>query len=178
MSKALVLACLTAALVLAGGAAKASARTADVCPGCPEVAIPQATSDNAKALAKAAFHQKFSDVWNYIEPTMQKAISQSHWLACNTAKPPAPKSVTIQRTAIASSTSVPTVLPLLGKKTVQEVQVRVTFVTPASPSSQFAVEYTFWVQEKSKWYAVWLQDEFNTLKAGKCYLTPQGPELY
>ena len=111
-------------------------------------------------------------------PTYKKAITQSHWQNCQGAHPAAPRSVTIRKISIANSTAVPVSLPLLGHKTVREVQLQVQFTTPAASGTQYALEYTFLLEQSGKWLAVWPAEEYSAYKAGKCYLTPQGPGLY
>ena len=69
-------------------------------------------------------------------------------------------------------------LSLLGHQNVQQIELVVQFTTPAVSGPQLAILYTFWLKQGNKWTAVWLSDEYQSYKAGKCYLTPQGPPLY
>ncbi len=69
-------------------------------------------------------------------------------------------------------------LSLIGRRNVQEIELQVRFTTPAFAGQQLALLYTFWLKEGTTWRAVWLSDEYQAYKAGKCYLTPQGPPLY
>jgi hypothetical protein len=139
---------------------------------------PPAASQLAKELAKASFARKYETLWGYLHPADQKAVSQSHWQHCQGAHPAAPPSVSIRKVSIANSAPVPVTLPLLGHKTVREVQLQIQFTTPAASGTQYALEYTFLLKQGSKWLAVWLADEYAALKAGRCYQTPQGPGLY
>ena len=80
--------------------------------------------------------------------------------------------------AVASATELPIQLSLLGRQNVLEIQLLVHFKGPGAAPPQLAVLYTFWLKQGSTWTAVWLSDEYGAYKAGKCYLTPQGPPLY
>jgi hypothetical protein len=175
--KILLLVGLSAA-ALGAAVIATGARTSVGCAGCPASPAPPVASQLAKNVAKASFGRQYKTVWSYLHPTYQKAISQSHWQRCQGAHPTAPRSVTIKKISIADSTPVPVNLPLLGPQKVQEVSLQVQFKTPATRGLQLALEYTFWLKQNGKWLAVWPAEEYSALKAGKCYLTPQGPGLY
>jgi hypothetical protein len=181
--KILLVACLAAAGVTAAalGARTTNSAGPQTTPqgigGYLAVPYPKEAAQLAKNVAKASFARKYKDVWTYLHPTLQKAVSQTHWQRCQGSHPAAPPSVKVQRVAVASAQKLPTKLPLLGKQSIQEIQLQVQFTRPGQ-GTQYAIEYTFWLQQGKTWHAVWLTDEFSALKAGKCYISPQGPGLY
>jgi hypothetical protein len=130
----------------------------------------------APSIAKAAFARNYDLVWGYLDPTYQKAVTETHWRTCQVSHPAAPPDITITKVSVADTTDLPVVLPLLGHRTVQEIELQVEF--KSSAGTQYAVEYTFWLHEKGIWRAVWLADEYAAYKSGKCYLTPEGPPIY
>ena len=140
--------------------------------------FPSVAAQLAKNVAKASFAHKYDTVWGYLHPTYQKAISQSHWRRCQGAHPAAPASVTVTKVAVANAQKLPTNLPLLGHQNIQEIQLQVRF-TRRGAGTQYAIEYTFWLKQGRKWTAVWLAEEYQALKTGKCYLNQLGqPGLY
>jgi hypothetical protein len=139
---------------------------------------PSVAAQLAKNIARASFAHQYSRVWGYLDPTYRKAISQSHWHRCQGAHPAAPRSVTITNVAVSRATELPIRLSLLGRQNVQEIELLVRFKTPAAPGPQLAVLYTFWLKQGDTWTAVWPSEEYAAYKAGKCYVTPQGPALY
>ena len=60
----------------------------------------------------------------------------------------------------------------------QEIELVVQYTTPGLAGPQLAILNTFWLKQANTWTAVWLSDEYRAYKAGRCYLTPQGPPLY
>jgi hypothetical protein len=84
----------------------------------------------------------------------------------------------VTKVSVANATELAVNLSLLGRRNVQEIELQVRFTTPAAAGPQLALLYTFWLKEGTTWKAVWLSDEYAAYKAGKCYLTPQGPPLY
>ena len=177
----LVLAVVLAAAAGSASAAKKPTVTVTVpnaSGGQPVVALPPVAAQLARSVAKASFAHQYKAVWTYLHPSYQKAVSQSHWQNCQGAHPAAPHTVTVTRVDIANYTKLPTKLPLLGNQSVDEIQLQIQFKTPAASGLQYAVEYTFWLKQGSKWTAVWLPDEYSAYKTGKCYITPQGPPLY
>jgi hypothetical protein len=141
-------------------------------------AWPAVAAQLAKNIARASFAHDYGRVWSYLHPSYRQAVSQAQWNRCQGAHPAAPRNVTITSVAVASAAQLPVRLSLLGRQMVQEIQLSVRFKTPAIPALQIAVLYTFWLKQGTTWRAVWLSDEFQAYKAGKCYLTPQGPPLY
>ncbi len=139
---------------------------------------PPAASELAKNVAKASFARTYSVLWSYLHPSYQKGISELRWQNCKRAHPTAPPSVTIRKISIASSAAVPIRLPLLGQQTVQEVQLQIQFTTGTASGTQYALEYAFLIKQKGKWLAVWPAAEYSAYKDGKCYVTPQGPDLF
>jgi hypothetical protein len=139
---------------------------------------PTVAAQLAKNIARASFAQDYGRVWQYLHPTYQKAVSRSHWHKCLRSHPAAPRNVTITNVSVAQATEVPVRLSLLGRQSIQEIELLVRFKTPTSASPQLAVLYTFWLKQGKAWTAVWLSDEYNAYKSGTCYLTPQGPPLY
>jgi hypothetical protein len=174
---------LTALLVVcvaASGSASAAPRP-DTGKGIQTVGTaswPKVAAQLAKNIAKASFAHDYDTVWGYLHPAYRDAISQSHWHACQRSHPAAPRSVTITKLAVSKATELPVDLSLLGPRNVQEIELLVQFKTPAAAGTQYAVLYTFWLKRGNKWTAVWLSDEYQAYKAGKCYVTPQGPPLY
>jgi hypothetical protein len=182
--KILLVVCLSAAGLAAAafGSGTAKSPGAQTTPqgigGYLAVPYPKQAALMAKAVAKASFSRKYDTVWSYLHPSYQKAISESHWKNCQGSHPAAPPGVTIQRVAVASANKLPTKLPLLGTKSIQEIQLQVQFAR-SGQGSQYALVYTFWLQEGKTWHAVWLPEEYSALKSGKCYLNQLGqPGLY
>jgi hypothetical protein len=139
---------------------------------------PSVAAQLAKNIAAASFAHEYDRVWGYLHPTYRQAVSQSHWHRCQGSHPAAPRTVTITKVSVAQATELPVNLSLLGRRNVQEIEVLVRYKTSAVAESQLAILYTFWLKQGKTWRAVWLSDEYEAYKAGKCYLTPQGPPLY
>jgi len=139
---------------------------------------PSVAAQLAKNIASASFAHQYTKVWGYLHPAYQRAVSQSHWNRCQGSHPAVPRNVTITRVSVAQATELPVNLSLIGRRNVQEIELQIRFTTPALAGQQLAVLYTFWLKEGTTWRAVWLSDEYQAYKAGKCYLTPQGPPLY
>jgi len=139
---------------------------------------PSVAAQLAKNIARASFAHEYDRVWRYLHPAYRQAVSRSHWHRCQGSHPAAPRNVTITKVAVARATELPVHLSLLGRRNVQEIELLVRFETPAVTGPQFTVLYTFWLKQGKTWTAVWLSDEYEAYKAGKCYLTPQGPALY
>jgi hypothetical protein len=139
---------------------------------------PSVAAQLAKNIATASFAHDYARVWAYLHPAYRQAVSQSHWRSCQSSHPAAPRNVTITKVSVASATELPVALSLLGRQNVQQIELVVRFTTPAAAGPQLAIQYTFWLKQGSTWTAVWLSDEYGVYKAGKCYLTPQGPPLY
>jgi hypothetical protein len=142
-------------------------------PGWPAVA-----AQLAKNIAKDSFAHNYARVWNYLHPSYQKAVAQARWQTCQRAHPAAPPGITITRVAVAQASELPIDLGLLGRQSVQEIQVFVQYKTPALAGPQVAVLETFWLKDGKNWTAVWPQEEYAAYKAGRCYTTPQGSPLY
>jgi hypothetical protein len=141
-------------------------------------AWPGVAAQLAKNIARDSFAHDYTRVWTYLHPTYRQAVSQSKWHTCQSAHPAAPRNVTITNVAVAQATEIPVRLSLLGRRNVQEIELLVRFKTPALAGPQLAILYTFWLKQGRAWTAVWLSDEYAAYKAGKCYVTPQGPPLY
>ena len=139
---------------------------------------PAAAVRLAKDVAHASFAHDYARVWGYLHPKYQQAVSEPAWTRCQRAHPSAPPSVKITQVAIAQASNFPVALPLLGRQNLQEIQLLVRFSTSAAQGVQSAILYTFWLREGHDWHAVWLADEYQAYKSGKCYATPQGPPLY
>jgi hypothetical protein len=174
-----VLASAASASVLSGPAgAKVRPPTGNGAESVASAAWPAVAAQLAKNIATASFAHDYERVWGYLHPTYRQAVSQSHWRRCQGAHPAVPRSVTITRVSVASATELPVQLSLLGRRNVQEIQLLVHFTRPGVATPQLAVLYTFWLKQGRTWTAVWLSDEYGAYKAGRCYVTPQGPPLY
>jgi hypothetical protein len=172
-------------LLVAGASAPASIVSADAKPRPPNgvepigsTMWPKVAAQLAKNIAGDSFARDYSSVWRYLDPAYQKAVGRSHWQRCQSAHPAAPRSVKITKVSVSSATELAVRLPVLGSRYVQEVELQVRFTTPAAAGPQYAVVYTFWVEQAKAWTAVWLGDEYAAYKRGGCYVTPQGPPLY
>jgi len=141
-------------------------------------AWPAVPAQLAKNIATASFAHDYGRVWSYLHPAFRDAVSQAHWRSCQGSHPAAPRSVTIKRVSVANATELPIRLSLLGRRNVQEIQLVIRFERPGSAAPQLALLYTFWLKQGDTWRAVWLSDEYAAYKAGRCYLTPEGPPLY
>ena len=139
---------------------------------------PSVAAQLAKNIAKASFAHDYNEVWAYMHPTYRKAVSQSYWRRCQGSHPAAPRGVTVTNVAVSRATELPIRLSLLGRHNVQQIELLIRFKTPAASGPQLAVLDTFWLKDGKTWTAVWLSDEYASYKAGKCYVTPQGPPLY
>jgi hypothetical protein len=168
-----------ATAVLSGSAgAKNRPPTGNGIEAARSAAWPAVAAQLAKNIATDSFAHDYTRVWAYLHPTYRQAVSESQWKRCQGAHPAAPRNVTLTKVAVASATQLPVQLSLLGRQNVQEIQVIVQFKTPRAAGAQAAVLNTFWLKQASTWRAVWLSEEYAAYKAGKCYLTPQGPPLY
>ena len=98
-------------------------------------AWPAVAAQLAKNIAKDSFAHDYPRVWGYLHPTYQKAVSQSHWQACQKSHPAAPRNIKITRVAVAQANELPVDLSLLGHQNVQEIQVYVQYKTPALAGS-------------------------------------------
>jgi hypothetical protein len=141
-------------------------------------AWPKVAAQLAKNIARASFGHEYDRVWGYLHPTYRQAVSESHWHRCQGSNPAVPRNVTITKVAVARATELAVDLSLLGRRNVQEIELLVQFKTPAAAGPQLALLYTFWLKQGRTWTAVWLNDELEAYKGGKCYVTPQGPPLY
>jgi hypothetical protein len=174
----LVLGLVAAAAALpAATAAKSRPPTGNGIESVGSTAWPAVAAQLAKNIARASFAHEYDRVWAYLHPTYRKAVSQSQWNRCQSSHPAAPRNVTITKVVVSSATELPVKLSLLGRQNVQEIQLLVQFRTPAA-GPQAAILYTFWLKQGRAWTAVWLSDEYGAYKAGRCYVTPQGPPLY
>jgi len=139
---------------------------------------PSVAAQLAKNIAGASLTHKYSWVWAYLDPAYRRAVSESRWHKCQSRNPAAPRTVTVTKVDVASATELAVGLPLLGKRNVQQIELRVQFKSPAVAGPQYAILYSFWLKQGKSWTAVWLGGEYKAYKAGNCYLTPQGPPLY
>jgi hypothetical protein len=167
-----------AAVLTTSAGAKTRPPTGNGAEAMHTAAWPAVAAQLAKNIARASFAHDYDRVWAYLHPTLRQAVSESHWRRCQGSHPAAPRNVTITKVAVASATQLPIQLSLLGRRNVQEIQLLVHFKRPGTALAQLAVLYTFWLKQGTTWTAVWLSDEYGAYKAGKCYLTPQGPPLY
>jgi hypothetical protein len=170
-----------AAAALCGSASSARSAAPGMCPdlakavaqgGCLIDPWPSGPSKGSQAVAKAIFGHKYTTAWGYIHPKLQKAIPESAWLSCQKKNPVASPGVKIGQVRIADSRGVPIALPLLGKQRVRTVLLQVLFTTPGS-GQQVAVQYAYWVQDKGNWKAVWLPEQYQAYKSGRCDSGPQ-----
>jgi hypothetical protein len=136
--------------------------------GCLLNPWPSGPSKGSAAVAKAAFTHNYATVWSYLHPSLQKAVSQSKWQACQKKYPLSSPGVKIKSIKVADSEPTPITVPLLGAQTVRTVTLQVLFTTPASKGTQAALEYAYWVQDKGNWKAVWLPSQFQLYKSGQC----------
>jgi hypothetical protein len=167
------------AAVLSGSAgAKSRPPTGNGIEPIGSAAWPAVAAQLAKNIARASFAHEYDRVWAYLHPTYRQAVSQSHWHRCQSSHPAAPRNVAITKVAVASATELPVRLSLLGRRNLQQIELLVQFKTPAAAGPQLALLYTYWLKQGTTWTAVWLNDEYEAFKEGKCYRTPQGPPLY
>jgi hypothetical protein len=129
--------------------------------------VPTLPSTYSKALAKASFTHDYDTVWGYLHPTLQKAIDEGRWKACQRKYPVAGRSLTINKINVADSKNVPVVIPLLGNVNVRVVSLQVLYTTPGA-GMQAALTYAYWRKVGKKWYAVWLPETYALYKGGKC----------
>jgi len=181
--KALLVLCLlasgvSAAALSASADAKSRPPAANGLEPIGSAVWPSVAAQLAKNIATASFAHEYDRVWAYLHPTYRQAVSQSHWHRCQGSHPAASRNVTITKVSVAQATELPMHLSLLGRRNVQQIEVLVRYKTPAVAGAQLAILYTFWLKQGKTWRAVWLSDEYEAYKAGKCYLTPQGPPLY
>ena len=139
---------------------------------------PAVAAQLAKNLAKDSFGHQYAQVWAYLHPSYQHAVSQAHWNRCQGAHPAAPRQVTVTKVSVAKATELPIDLSLIGRRNVQDIELQIRFTSPAAAGTQLALLETFWLKDAGTWRAVWLSDEYAAYKTGKCYVTPQGPPLY
>jgi hypothetical protein len=139
--------------------------------GCILDPWPGAPSKFSQVVAKAAFTHNYDTVWKYLHPTLQKAVSESSWQACQKKYPLSSPGVKIGRIRVADSKPVPTVLPLLGKRKMRAITLQILFTAPGNGAQQVALEYAYWIQDKGNWKAVWLPDTYQLYKSGKCDTT-------
>jgi len=181
--KAVLLLSLVAAAVSTAaltGSASANIRppTGNGIEAIHSAAWPGVAAQLAKNIARASFAHQYDRVWGYLHPTYRQAVSQSHWHRCQGSHPAAARNVAITNVSVAKATELPVDLSLLGRRNVQQIELLIRFKTPVAAAPQLAVVDTFWLKQGSTWRAVWLSDEYEAYKAGKCYLTPQGAPLY
>jgi hypothetical protein len=174
-----IVACLGSAATLAGsGQAKTRPPTGNGIEAVGSSAWPAVAAQLAENIARDSFAHDYARVWGYLHPAYRSAVSQSRWQACQRSHPAAPPNIKITRVAVAQASQLPIDLSLLGRQNVQEIQLYVQYRNPNLAGPQVAVLYTFWLKRGKTWEAVWLSDEFDALKAGKCYLPPNGSPLY
>ena len=171
------LVCCSAVLAMSAGA-KTRPPTGNGAEAMHTAAWPAVAAQLAKNIARASFAHQYDRVWGYLHPTYRLAVSQTHWHRCQGSHPAAARNVTITNVSVAKATELPVDLSLLGRRNVQQIELLIRFKTPGAPAPQLAVLDTFWLKQGSTWRAVWLSDEYEAYKAGKCYLTPQGSPLY
>jgi hypothetical protein len=163
---------VAASVPASAGAAGPAAPTTE-CPkpspdGCLADPWPSGPSKNSAAVAKAAFTHDYTKVWKYLHPSLQKAVKQASWQACQRRYPLSSPGVKIKSVRVADSKPTPFSLPLLGPQQVRTVTLQVLFTSPAAKGEQVALEFAYWVKDKGNWVAVWLPDQFNLYKSGKC----------
>lgn len=165
---------VSAAPVVAGNPAAPYGAGEEAKPGQGPPKIP---SDYSRSLAKAMFAGGYDTAWAYLHPILQRAVSEARWRACQRTSPVAPPGVKISKLNVADSRLVPIRLPVLGLRNVEEVTLQVLFTSSASSGLHVALEYAYWVEEKGKWFAVWLTPSYQLYKAGQCD-TPLARGLY
>jgi hypothetical protein len=178
MKALLVLGLVASGVLTAALSVSASARPPLGLEAIGSTGWPTVAAQLAKNIAGASFTHKYDQVWSYLHPAYQQAVSQSRWNKCQGSHPAAPSNVAITKVSVAMATELAVDLSLLGRRNVQEIELQIRFKSPAAAVQQLAIMYTFWLKEGKTWRAVWLSDEYAAYKAGKCYLTPQGPPLY
>jgi hypothetical protein len=141
-------------------------------------AWPAVAARLAKNIAKASFAHDYGRVWAYLHPAYRQAVPESRWHRCQAAHPAAPRSVTVSKVSVVSATELAVDLSLFGRQNVQDIELLVLFKSSAAAAVERAILYTFWLKQGKTWRAVWPSDEYAAYKAGKCYVTPQGPPLY
>ncbi len=137
-------------------------------PGCLVEPWPTDPSKYSSIVAKAAFTHDYDTVWKYLNPALQSAVSQKSWQSCQKRYPLSSPNVKIKSVRVADSRSLPATVPPFGAVRLRMVTVQVLFTSPAASSEQAAIEYTYWLNSKGKWTAVWLPSTFELYKSGKC----------
>ncbi|HWB22053.1 MAG TPA: hypothetical protein VG652_04130 [Gaiellaceae bacterium] len=132
----------------------------------------------ANAMAKAVAAHQYDTVWNDIYAPYQKVISKARWVACQKQNPVIPAGIKITRIGVAQTNRIPSVVPQLGLTHIQDVQVQIVFTRPPDTTLQAVVANAYFVKVKGKWSAVWLQDNYNSLVAGKCNTSTTARGLY
>ena len=166
-----------AAAAVAASASSAGAAKPSSCPnpaqaaaqgGCLLDPWPKDPTKFSAIVARAAFKHDYSTIWSYLNSSLQSAVSQKHWQACQRKYPLSSPNVKIHSVKVADSKPVPIQLPLFGQVKVRMVSLQVLFTTPATSGIQGALEYAYWLNSKGKWTAVWLPDTYQLYKDGKC----------
>jgi hypothetical protein len=139
---------------------------------------PAVAAQLAKNIARDSFTHDFGGVWEYLLPAYQSAVSQSHWNRCQRSHPAVPASVRITKVEVGSAQELAVDLSLVGRRNVQEIELIVQYEASGSKQAQYAVLYTFWLEQGKIWRAVWLSDEYEAYKSGRCYVSPQGSTIY
>ncbi len=139
---------------------------------------PAVPAQLAKNIARDSFAHDYKGVWKYLLPAYQSAVSQSQWEGCQRSHPAAPPSVRITKVAVGSAQEIPIDLSLVGRRNVQEIELLVQYKSSGAAQAQYAVVYTFWLQQGKIWQAVWPGEEYQAYKAGSCYVAPQGSTIY
>jgi hypothetical protein len=132
----------------------------------------------ASAMANAVVAHQYDAVWNYVYAPYQKVISKAHWETCQKQNPVIPPGVKIIRIALAATNRIPSVVPQIGLTHIQDVQVQIVFNRPPDTTTQAVAVNGYFVKYQGKWAAVWLQDVYNELAAGKCNTSTTTRGLY
>jgi hypothetical protein len=154
----------------AGSAARLNCQkgTVSTLGGCLVDAWPTDPSNYSAIVAKAAFTHDYNTIWKYLNPTLQGAVSQKHWTACQKHNPLSSPNVKIKSIRVADSRPLPATVPPFGPVRLRMVTLQVLFTSPSAGGEQAAEEYAYWLNSKGKWTAVWLPATFDLYKSGKC----------
>jgi hypothetical protein len=165
MGRVLLLAVVVAALAVPAAQARTARESA-------------AVNGTAQAMANAVAAHNYDAVWNYIYAPYAKVISKARWETCQRQNPVIPPGVKISRIGVAATNRIPSVVPQLGLTHIQDVQMQIIFTRPPDTTLDAVAVNAYFVKIKGKWSAVWLQDNYNSLVAGKCNTSTTARGLY
>jgi hypothetical protein len=165
MRRSLLLAVVVAALAAPAAQAGTAAESA-------------AVNGTAQAMATAVAAHNYDAVWNYIYAPYTKVISKARWETCQKQNPVIPPGVKITRIGVSATNRIPSVVPQIGLTHIQDVQMQIVFTRPPDTTLAAVALNAYFVKYQGKWAAVWLQDNYDSLAAGKCNTSTTTRGLY